>query len=324
MSTIRNSNFHPLIKLLIGEPTVMSVIGLNGVALFLHAFPANQNNAFGEFLEWIDYGCMVYFVFEAALKIWLLGARGYFSSGWNRFDFFIVLAGIPLLLHPPFASEALSAYAIAPLLRMGRFLRFVRLLRFIPNASHIGQGIVRSLKASIGVFLVLLLLNFMLALGATMLFSGLDGADPYFGDPLTSIYSLFKVFTVEGWYEIPDTLADNGASPAWIGLLRFYFIVTVLVGGILGLSLANAVFVDEMTTDNNDDLEHMVTELRAELQLMRQELQNALRASGNGQIEPGHAGASGSSPIEPDGAHHSLSKIKGTEQDKEKSTWISD
>ena len=39
----------------------------------------------------------------------------------------------------------------------------------------------------------------------------------------------------------------------------------MLVGGILGLSLANAVFVDEMTADNNDRLEQMVSDLREEL-----------------------------------------------------------
>lgn len=281
----------------------MSVIGLNAVVLFLHAFPANQHTPFGEFLEWVDYFCMVYFVIEATLKIWLLGARTYFASGWNRFDFFIVIAGLPLLFNPPFSSAAIGAYAIAPLLRMGRFLRFIRVMRFIPNAAHIGQGIVRALKASVGVFLVLLLLNLTLALGATVLFSGLEGADPYFGDPFSSIYSLFKVFTVEGWYEIPDTLAENGAPPGWIGLLRFYFILTVLVGGILGLSLANAVFVDEMTTDNNDELEAMVVELRAELKMMRQELQQALHSRPEGQ-HPENTPHASSNPDAASDNHH--------------------
>ena len=48
-------------------------------------------------------------------------------------------------------------------------------------------------------------------------------------------------------------------------LVRGYFVLAVLVGGILGLSLTNAVFVDEMTADNNDRLEQMVSDLREEL-----------------------------------------------------------
>lgn len=276
MRSIQNSNHHPIIKLLIGEPTVMLSIGLNAAVLFLYGFPEVQHTPVGKFLEWLDYGFMVYFVLEAALKLRLLGVRGYFRGRWNRFDFFIVLAGIPLLLHPPFIASTSRAYAIAPLLRMGRLLRFVRVMRFVPNADHIGQGIVRALKASVGVFVVLFLLNLLLALGATMLFGDLEGAQPYFNDPLTSLYSLFKVFTVEGWYEIPDALVAGGATRVWVGIVRFYFVLSVLVGGILGLSLANAVFVDEMTTDNTDELEQMVTELRAELRTMREEVQQAL------------------------------------------------
>jgi len=291
MTTIRHSNFHPVIKRLIGEPTVMAVIALNAVVLFIYAFPEVHSTPFGEMLEWIDYVCMVYFVLEAVLKITLLGPKPYWDNAWNRFDFLIVVAGIPLLMHPPFVDGLIGPFAIAPLLRMGRFLRFIRVLRFIPNAAHIGRGVVRALKASVGVFLVWLLLNILLALGATMLFGDLHGAGPYFGNPVSSIYSLFKVFTIEGWYEIPDALAQNGTPRGWIALLRIYFIVAVLTGGILGLSLANAVFVDEMTTDNTDELEQMVVELRAELRAFRQEFQNTVR----------HAPSSGA-PTHPDNA----------------------
>ena len=79
-----------------------------------------------------------------------------------------------------------------------------------------------------------------------MLFGGTS--PEHIGDPLRSAYSLFKVFTVEGWHEIPDDLKKNGADDVQVMLLRVYFVVAVLIGGILGLSLANAVFVDEMTS----------------------------------------------------------------------------
>ncbi|MBV7328648.1 ion transporter [Chloroflexi bacterium TSY] len=181
-----------------------------------------------------------------------------------------MLASLPLLLNP-FIESQTSAFALVTLLRLGRFLRFIRIMRFVPNAEHIWTGILRSLRASVSVFLVLLFLNLSLSMGATMLFGEI--APEYFGNPLISIYSLFKVFTVEGWYEIPDALAEAGASTSVVLMLRLYFMVSVLIGGILGLSLANAVFVDEMILDNNDDLEEMVKELRAELQQFRTEFQ---------------------------------------------------
>lgn len=276
-TTIREADVHPIVKALIGEPTVLAIIGFNAIILFVSAFP-EINEETKNILEWVDYGCMVYFVIEAIWKISILGARIYWRSTWNKFDLVVILLGIPLLLHPPIGGEHLGAYAVAPLLRMGRLLRFVRVMRFVPNMNHIASGVVRALKASVGVFLVLLGLNFILALGATIIFGEIPEAKEHFGNPFSSLYTLFKVFTVEGWYEIPDELAAAGLPRMWVMGLRFYFIVAVLIGGILGLSLANAVFVDEMTTDNTDDLEDMVRDLRTELQAFRTEMQGLLES----------------------------------------------
>ena len=96
----------------------------------------------------------------------------------------------------------------------------------------------------------------------------------YFGDPLISIYSLFKVFTVEGWFEIPDKLAERGISGGIVVLVRCYFIIAVIVGGILGLSLANAIFVDEMTADNTYRLEGMVENLQEQVNDIQTSIKN--------------------------------------------------
>jgi voltage-gated sodium channel len=220
-----------LANFLISEPVVITLIFVNTMVLFLDEFPEIHQSTRGVLL-WIDYGCVIYFLLEAFLKIRIFGFRRYWFSAWNRFDFTV------------------------------RLFRFFRVFRFIPNAGNIFAGLRRSLRASVGVFAGLFILNFALAMGATMLFG--DTAPEHFGTPLKSSYSLFKVFTVEGWYDIPDDLAKGGFSDLMIGLIRVYFIVSVLVGGILGLSLANAVFVDEMTADNTVKVERMVAEMHKE------------------------------------------------------------
>jgi voltage-gated sodium channel len=133
----------------------------------------------------------------------------------------------------------------------------------------------------VGVFLVLLTLNLVLALGANLLFGKI--LPEHFGDPLISSYTLFKVFTIEGWYEIPDHLARSGGDQSDVLFLRLYMIVSVLIGGILGLSLANAVFVDEMVNDNNEELENRVSELASEIRLLREELK--AQAVGEASVE---------------------------------------
>ena len=264
---------NPIATVLIREPTVMAVIVLNAVVLFLDAFPA-VHRATGGGLFWVDYGCMVFFVVEAAIKIRRAGWRGYWRSGWNRLDFVVVLGSLPLLASPVVGAD-LEEFAVLLLLRLGRLLRFARVMRFVPNAADIVRGVLRALKASVAVFLVLFVLNLILAMGANLLFA--DDAPRHFGDPLVSLYSLFKVFTVEGWHEIPDEMAQAGAAPALVFWMRSYFVLAVLVGGLLGLSLANAIFVDEMTADNTKEVERMVTELREELRDFRSELRQTRR-----------------------------------------------
>jgi len=50
---------------------------------------------------------------------------------------------------------------------------------------------------------------------------------------------------------------------------RIYFISAVLIGGLLGLSLVNAVFIDEMTADNNKLLEKKIDDLSNEIKSLR-------------------------------------------------------
>ena len=250
-----------LVDFLIKEGVVLTVIVLNTVALILDGFP-HIHQQYGAMLHVFDYACMVFYVFELLAKTWRLGFPQYWQSGWNKFDFIIVMLGMPLLVDPLVPGD-FEGLEVILLLRMGRFLRFFRMLRFIPNVTQIWQGVVRSLKASVGIFLVLFLLNLIMAMGANLLFSGYSKT--HFGDPYVSFYSMFKVFTIEGWFEIPDELAANGLAAWDLFWLRCYFAFSVIIGGVLGLSLANAVFVDEMTADNNDELEQMVEVLKSDI-----------------------------------------------------------
>ena len=253
---------------LISEPLVLTIIGLNAVAIVLSGF-SHIREHFGEWVSWVDYGCLLYFVAEAILKIRRNSFTNYWKRGWNKLDFIIVLGSSPLLLEP-IVGGSVQFFSIV---LVGRFLRFLRIMRFVPNSEKIWAGVSRALKASAAVFLTLLVLNIILAMGANALFG--DVAPKHFGDPLKSAYTLFKVFTVEGWYEIPEEMAANGEDGGLVNMVRGYFVFAVFTGGILGLSLANAVFVDEMIADNNDRLEKMVTNLREELADKREQDETA-------------------------------------------------
>ncbi len=253
-----NSTQTRVSRFFLSEQVIMTVIIITSFSLFCMGFSRPEQTAWWIFF-YIDYFCLIYFIFEAFFKIKNLSFKTYIGSGWNKFDFLIVLFSLPTLLSPFYD---LQDFAIILAVRLGRLFRLLRLIRFIPNREHLIKGLSRSLKASVGVFIALLIINLIFALGATFLFH--DRAPEHFENPVISLYSMFKIFTVEGWYEIPDQIAEN-SDKFWAVFSRIYFVIAVLVGGILGLSLANAVFVDEMTVDNTDAIEVKIDALQEEV-----------------------------------------------------------
>ncbi|MDE2730632.1 MAG: ion transporter [Bacteroidota bacterium] len=255
---------------LVRDSVVLTVIVINAIVLFLAEFPG-LHAIYGPELNWVDYGCLLFFILEAGLKIRFAGSFGrYWKNPFNGFDFVIVALSLPLLVSP-FLQGAWDEWGLFMLLRVGRLFRFARLMRFIPDAERILGDIWRALRASVCIFLALIVLNLVLAMGATLLFGHVPIAEEFFGDPFRSMYSLFKVFTIEGWYEIPDRLANAGASQGFVLGLRIYFTIAVTCGGLLGLSIANAVFVDAMVADNNNELLEEVRKLQAQVQGLRRD-----------------------------------------------------
>ena len=257
---------------IVSDRVVMAVIVLNAAALVLHEMAA-RGTPLRSLWFWTDYVCVVFFLIEAIVKIRRDGWSSYWTSAWNKFDFAVVVISLPALLGP---FLHVSQFAFVLILRLGRLFRLFRVLRFIPDLDHLILGIRRALRASVGVFLALMLINLILAVMATLLFRDLDPR--HFGNPVAAGYSIFQVFTVEGWNEIANGLEEQAASknPETAKVLvagtRIFFVVAVLIGGILGLSLANAVFVDQMMMDNTEGLERKVDALAEEVRRLRDQL----------------------------------------------------
>lgn len=244
-------------RIFLNDFIILGAICINAFIIFLLYFPSLEHNWW---LEFIDHLFILFFVAEAIVKIRLLGWKDYFASNWNRFDFFIVLGSLPVL----FASYGnLPDTNLLILLRLFRLVRIVRFIRFVPNIDSVLNGLGRAMKASVFVLGALFFLLFLLSLVTCHFYA--DMAPDQFGDPLKSLYSVFQLFTMEGWNEIPAAIAENSDSAITVGITRFYFALIVLLGGIFGLSLANAVFVDEMTMDNNDALENKIDRLQDQI-----------------------------------------------------------
>lgn len=263
------SPMRTLMRWLVDERLVLAVITFNLIILFARSFQSMKVH--DDFLFALDYVCLVFFMIEMLLKIGMRGFARFWSSGMNRFDFVIVMASAPTLIAPFTELEGLTVVLV---FRAGRLLRFLRVLRFIPHADQLWAGIGRALRASVGLILAIIFYLTVMGLIASHLF--VDVAPTHFDDPFTSIYTIFKVFTIEGWFEVPDAIAA-AHGPMMGFAARAFFTFTIVTGGLVGMSIINAVFVDEMVMDNNDLLEERIAALTIELEMMRDEQLGLLR-----------------------------------------------
>lgn len=253
-------------RLFLSERAMLIAIIINAVVIFALYFPECKGN---EWLLAIDHAFILFFLTEVIVKLAVLKPKAYFGANWNRFDFLIVMGSLPVFLEGLFPIPEATGLLI--LLRLFRLVRLVRFLKFVPNIEHVLLGLGRALKASVFVLAALVFLNFMLAIVTCHFYA--DIAPEYFGNPLVSIYSIFQLFTLEGWNEIPAVIVSNTENPMTIGMTRLYFAIVVMLGGIFGMSLANAVFIDEMTMDNNKQLEDKVDSLSEEIRALREVLE---------------------------------------------------
>lgn len=264
MSIIRN--------LFLKDKVIIGFILLNSIIIFLQGF--DFSNATLYVLDCLDSFFTFIFVIELLIKLKHFGFRQYFSSKWNIFDFALVVLALPSLLSLFTPLDIIHLdYLLA--LRALRIFKFFRFIKFIPQINKIFKGAYRAAKTSMFILLSFFVLNFITSIISCSLFK--EVSPQYFGDPIESFYTIFKVFTVEGWYEIPESIVQTQDSAFFIFSIKLYFIIVLFFGGIFGLSLVNAIFVDSMTSDNNDELEKKVDELNKKIDELTNHIKNNIK-----------------------------------------------
>lgn len=230
------------------------------IAVILAFFSSYSNAVLIHTLNWI---LIAYFVFEAIFKIHENGWKCYTSKLSNKFDLSIVVISLTFLFLP---NEALGSVVY---LRIFRIISLIKIVRLMPNTEHMVEGLIRALKASKAVLILLAIqLTFFSLLGFTLFANVIPY---YFGDPLRSMNTIFGIFTIENWGAVPEAAKELNQPYAYYAVNAF--VITVLVlGGFIALSLANAIFVDEMASDNNDELMKELSEVKSELREIKEVL----------------------------------------------------
>ncbi|MBQ9286554.1 MAG: ion transporter [Bacteroidaceae bacterium] len=242
------------------ERLIMVVILINSAIILLLASGFSW-----PWLLLIELLCSFIFIVEMALKMRYDGFLGYWRKGWNILDGSLVLLSLPSI---PAAFLPITDISFILILRLLRAFRFFRVIHFFPGAAQIGRNFRKALSESLSLFVGYFIVILISALLSTSLFG--QAAPQFFANPLDSIYSIFRLFSTEGWYEIPDAVAA-AYGPWGVHGVRIYFIVLLILGGVIGLSLINSVFVDAMVSDNNDEVLARLKRLEEKIDAMNKD-----------------------------------------------------
>jgi voltage-gated sodium channel len=242
-------------KLFLNDKFILGLILLNTIVIFLGGYAVSQHDRF--LFSIVDNSITSLFIFELLVKLKSIGFKQFFKSNWNKLDFLLIIISIPALITFAFNLSVLDISFLL-VFRILRVFKTFRFLKFIPNVNQLVSGIQRALKTSVFVLIGFVTYIFIIGILSFYLFN--SSGSEYFENPLISLYSTFKIFTVEGWFEIPEQIIVNYSTISSF-FIYLYFIIIVLTGGILGLSLVNSIFVDSMVSDNNDELEKKIDNL---------------------------------------------------------------
>ena len=204
------------------QHVIIWLIILNAILMGLDTF-AWYKNLLGSATEIVDQFFVWVFLLEVILKILAHGFH-FFKSGWNIFDFIIVV----ISLIP--GNSAFSALRAARTLRI---FRTARLFGRIKNLRLIVGAMLCSLPKLGWLFSILAIFFYIFAVLSTSLFSKI--APEQFGSLWSSFYSLFSIMTMEGWQDTID--AVNSPYARWVFipfmLLASYIFLNLVVGIIV-------------------------------------------------------------------------------------------
>ncbi len=204
-------------RLFLDDHFILVLIFLNSVLIFIQDFDDAP-----VFLSYLDNLFTALFTVEMVIKIRFYGFEGYWKNSWNRFDFILVMIALLSLL-----VDLVDVGHNIPLnyilvLRVFRLFKSFRIFRFLPNIENLVKGLHKAVKASYFITFSFAVLLVILSVPTCSIFKNL--APEYFATPIRSLYSMFRLFSAEDWYEISDLITQR-SSEGMAVFTKIYFIV---------------------------------------------------------------------------------------------------
>lgn len=219
-------------------------------------------NNYTTLLTILDYMVTVYFLVEILIKLYAEERTlDFFKSGWNVFDFIIVVITV----------VPMENTAIAPVARILRIFRVLRLLTSRPELKKIIDMLIKAIPSIVDIVILMFIVFYVYAIIGNFLFE--DAASGLWSDFLISMLTLFRILTFEDW---TDVMYEGMEIYPWSWI---YFVSFVIIAAFVFFNLFVAVIIGEMEKINNKDMVDEMHEdhdkidlILAELKAVRQEL----------------------------------------------------
>jgi voltage-gated sodium channel len=240
---------------------------MNVGVIYLHTFDSLA--AYYTLLDAVDVAFTAFFAAEIVTKVLDFSGPGrlqaYLKDPWNRVDFYSVLLALPSI--GVLFSHQFDLFVSFAALRSLRVFKFLRVIEYIPNGKQISTQVYKALKGISFIVLAFVVYSVIVSIISVSLFKAY--APSYFSNAFDAFFTIYNVFSGDGF---GGAVAEIGAhcSPGYLAFAKVYFVLIGFTGSILGLSLINSIFVDQMLaaehaadTAQQQSIEAMREEIRA-------------------------------------------------------------
>ena len=249
---------------------IMGCIFLNMVSMAMNY--ENSPEWYNEALTIVNYIFTGIFIAECLLKLLAYGPKGYFHSGWNKFDFFVVVASIVDLIVASIDgidAAFLKSFQIIRVLRVLRVTRVLRLVKALKGLEKLIQTLTWSISALANVFLLMVIIFCIFAILGCYFYDGITyqnykskfmyineyyNVDNFYNSFLLT----FRCATGESWPNIMMELAFVDTESISEAYAYIYMIISNFINSIIMLNLFLMVTLqqyDEFTNKNYNPIE---------------------------------------------------------------------
>ncbi|XP_062269228.1 voltage-dependent N-type calcium channel subunit alpha-1B-like [Platichthys flesus] len=225
---------------------VLCLVGLNTLCVAIVHY--DQPDWLTRALYTAEFVFLGLFLSEMSLKMYGLGARNYFHSSFNCFDFGVIVGSICEVIWDmikPGASFGISV------LRALRLLRIFKVTKYWNSLRNLVVSLLNSMKSIISLLFLLFLFIVVFALLGMQLFGGQfnfaeETPTTNFDTFPAAILTVFQILTGEDWNAVMYHGIESQGGVRRGMFSSVYFIVLTLFGNYTLLNVFLAIAVDNL------------------------------------------------------------------------------